>query len=751
MKNVLLFFLLLALFVACNEQDKENIEYQIAFAKVYGYVKYFHPSDEAANIDWDNFAIYGAGQVEKCTSEEEFLETLKNLFLPIAPSIQFLSDEDTTSIDLQSITPKDVSEYDLTYWQHKGVSLGMTNNGRPYSSVRVNREFVTDNSSSFGNIMTSLEASKYLGKEFKYTGWVKLEKGSKGTGHLWFRVDKSNSTVGFFDNMGNSPIKEDHWQQYEINGEIDSTAASLAFGCFLQGKGKLLLDDVKLEYKEGENWISVPLENSSFEGNALTDSGQWRHSGSGYTFDISEAERYEGDKSAIIRFEGDFTKGKGIPLFDYHPKFGEMIKKKISQNISCQIPLVLYCNVDNTYPKSINENLPSLKKEVENSTNEATELAVRLGNIINVYNVFQHFYPYLDVITVDWEKELEKALIRCYTDSTQIDHLITLQKFTASLKDGHIRVSSGNMETFVPPIAWEWIENTLVVTAVYDKSLDLAIGDEILQIDGQSATVFFEKIHSKISAGTEGWLNHRAQTESLYGPEDSKVIIKTRDKSVELTRDKDIYQQGLQKAKETYKAINDSVFYLNLDVVPMDTINKLMPELDKFESIICDLRGYPKGNHGFISHLLKTKDTTDGWMQVPQIIYPDQENIVGMEKFSWMLETSMPYLGDKQIIFITDGSAISYAESFMGYIEGYNLATIVGQPTAGTNGNINPFELPGGYRLSWTGMKVSKHDGSQHHAIGVTPDIFLSKTIDGVKAGKDEFLEKAIELTDQKK
>jgi hypothetical protein len=30
----------------------------------------------------------------------------------------------------------------------------------------------------------------------------------------------------------------------------------------------------------------------------------------------------------------------------------------------------------------------------------------------------------------------------------------------------------------------------------------------------------------------------------------------------------------------------------------------------------------------------------------------------------------------------------------MGYIEGYNLTTIVGQPTAGTNGDINIFILP---------------------------------------------------------
>ncbi len=751
MNNSLLSLFLFALVASCNSQVNQNIENQKAFAKIYGYVKYFHPSDEASSIDWDKFAIYGASQVENCKSEEELLETLKTIFEPIAPSITFYIGEETSNFDFQIITPKDSTNYDLAYWQHKGVSLGMTNNGKPYSSIRVNRNFEINNSSPFGNIMTQIEASKYSGKEFKYTGWVKLEKGSKGTGSLWFRVDKSDGTMGFFDNMGNSPITENKWQQYEITGTIDSLASNLFFGCFLNGKGKLLLDDMKLDYKQGGHWVSIPLGNSGFESKEITDEGQWRYSGSGYAFNVSEIDKNRGDKSAIIQYEGDIEKGRGAALFDQHPGFGELINKKISGNIFCQIPIALYCNDEYTYPKSNEENLRSLKKEIENSSNENTDLALRLGNVINVYNVFQHFYPYYDVIDVDWDKELEKALFKSYEDSTEKNHLTTLQKFTASLKDGHIRVSSKNMESFVPPIAWEWVENKLIITDVYDDTVGLTIGDEVLKIDGQSTTEFFKEINSKISAGTDGWLKYRAKTESLYGPKDSKLVIGTKDESIELSRDKNIYQANRQNSiqKFTYKEINNDVFYLNLDLVNMDTINTLLPKLEGYKSIIFDLRGYPKGNHGLISHLLKTKDTTEGWMQVPQIIYPDQENVVSWESFEWMLETATPYLGDKQIIFITDGRAISYAESFMGYIEGYELGTIIGQPTAGTNGNINPFELPGGYSLSWTGMKVNKHDGSQHHALGVTPDIYVSKTIEGVKAGKDEFLEKAIELTEQ--
>jgi len=70
----------------------------------------------------------------------------------------------------------------------------------------------------------------------------------------------------------------------------------------------------------------------------------------------------------------------------------------------------------------------------------------------------------------------------------------------------------------------------------------------------------------------------------------------------------------------------------------------------------------------------------------------------------------------------------------------------VGGPTAGTNGNVNPFTLPGGYRVVWTGMKVLKHDGKQHHGVGIQPTVPVTRTIKGVAAGRDEMLERGIEV-----
>ncbi|HEY8969768.1 MAG TPA: S41 family peptidase, partial [Puia sp.] len=104
-----------------------------------------------------------------------------------------------------------------------------------------------------------------------------------------------------------------------------------------------------------------------------------------------------------------------------------------------------------------------------------------------------------------------------------------------------------------------------------------------------------------------------------------------------------------------------------------------------------------------------------------------------------------PHLNGK-VFFITDGSAISYADSYMGYIKDFHLATIVGQATAGTNGDVNRMALPGGYNVQFSGLLVKDHQGGKHHLKGIVPDVPVERTIRGIREGRDEMLDKALEL-----
>jgi hypothetical protein len=64
----------------------------------------------------------------------------------------------------------------------------------------------------------------------------------------------------------------------------------------------------------------------------------------------------------------------------------------------------------------------------------------------------------------------------------------------------------------------------------------------------------------------------------------------------------------------------------------------------------------------------------------------------------------------------------------------------------GPMGNIDPFPLPGGYSVVWTGMRVRKRNGTAHHGVGIAPNVRVSPTVAGVRAGRDEVLERAVAL-----
>ncbi len=499
-------------FSATIAQENNKIENLKTFAKVYGYVKYFH-------------------QVEKCQTKEQLLITLNELFLPIAPTIKLYMTEDNIKFNVTSITPDNPNKYKTTYWQHSGVDYGMMYQNLTYRSVRINRkktiERITMKSYQYrwGNFMTKLAAEKYKGKKIKLTGSVKLTDGSKGIGHLWLRVDIPNSQEGFYNNMADNPIIDNKWNKYEIEGEVDTAASDIALGCFLTGDGELLADDMHLYYMDDEKWIEIPIRNSNFESEGISSSIKkttWKHSGGGnYSIKVID-NSYEGKKCASIKKHTQNISLNGKKIFDAEPEIGEVINKNVGNGISCIIPLVLYCNKEHTYPISDKNRSDSILNSMKIKD---VNLPVRLGDIIITWNVFQHFFPYFEEVKVDWEKELEKALLKCYQDKDDKDFMVTLQQFTAPLKDGHIWVTHGNGRNFTSSITWEFIENKLVITKVCDSDIKLKAGDIVTQINGLNPKKYFENVESKISAATPGWLAHESEIISLQGEKDSKLSI----------------------------------------------------------------------------------------------------------------------------------------------------------------------------------------------------------------------------------
>jgi hypothetical protein len=200
-----------------------------------------------------------------------------------------------------------------------------------------------------------------------------------------------------------------------------------------------------------------------------------------------------------------------------------------------------------------------------------------------------------------------------------------------------------------------------------------------------------------------------------------------------------------EKRPAPVSELEPGLWYVDLTRASMADVTAKLDAIAGARAVVFDVRGYPTdAGAGILPYLLDAPET-DRWMHVAKIVGPFHE-AAGWLDFGWNVKPAAPHVAGR-VVFLTDGRAISYAESVMGYVGDRRLGTIVGGPTAGTNGNVASFVTPSGLRVSFTGMRVTRHDGrSPLHLVGVKPDVALAPTLAGVRAGRDEVLERGVEV-----
>ena len=94
---------------------------------------------------------------------------------------------------------------------------------------------------------------------------------------------------------------------------------------------------------------------------------------------------------------------------------------------------------------------------------------------------------------------------------------------------------------------------------------------------------------------------------------------------------------------------------------------------------------------------------------------------------------------------LIDERAVSHAETTGLFLEAANGTKFIGSATAGANGDVRTLPVPGGIRIVYSGVGVRHADGRQLQRIGLVPDLEVKPTIRGIREGRDEVLEKALE------
>jgi C-terminal processing protease CtpA/Prc len=420
----------------------------------------------------------------------------------------------------------------------------------------------------------------------------------------------------------------------------------------------------------------------------------------------------------------------------------------LGAGLSAAVPLALYADAHGTLPR-IEYPKRLLDNDIVYSGNDR---ATRLAAVMLGWNILQHFYPYFDVAKVDWLQELPKALTAAAIDPDEVSFLQSLRRLVAALHDGHGAVNhtcEPDLQTL--PIVWKWIEDHLVIVSIAPDvaGSDVRIGDVVASIDGRPSLEAIQDLEQLVSAASPPLKRLGAISWLTLGPPGSCARLRlvrdgTQEHEVELSRYSMLLPYAGGEARPSITAeLKHGVQYFDLTRGTDSEFEAALPQLAVARGLILDLRGYPKVSMTFLQHLTDAPLSSAMW-HIPIISKPDHLDRVYIAD-RWQLEPLRPRITAK-VVILTDERAISFAETMLAIVEAYKLAEIVGSTTAGTNGNIVRCTLPGRYDLVWTGLRVLKHDGSEHHGNGVRPTVTINRTLKGVSEGRDEVLERAVEI-----
>jgi hypothetical protein len=428
----------------------------------------------------------------------------------------------------------------------------------------------------------------------------------------------------------------------------------------------------------------------------------------------------------------------------------ERVFKSVGSGVWCVLPLTLYTRDDATLPRPVTAPTWAGPWQI-GWRPSGNDRATRLGAVMLAWTILQHFYPYFDVIESDWDAALRAALRSAAADEDDAAFAGTLRRLIAQLQDGHGMVVHASDPQYFLPLALDIAEDRLVVThSDFETGMGPQRGDLVVNIDGRPWREVADEHAAEISAATPGFARWRLCQSLVRGHRGHAMIEVegaggiTATYRIERTTGGS-HEGATQEARPgMLTEIEPGIWYIDLDRIRDRDFRAALPQLAEARGLIFDMRGYPAGlSTVVISHLIDEPVTCAQW-HVPIVLKPDREGMT-FNVSNWHVLPRPPRL-TAPAAFIIDGRAVSYAETYMGIVEHYELAEIVGEPTAGTNGNINQFALPGGYTVVFTGMKVLKHDGAQHHGVGILPTVPVSRTIEGVRAGRDEMLKRAIDV-----
>jgi hypothetical protein len=192
-----------------------------------------------------------------------------------------------------------------------------------------------------------------------------------------------------------------------------------------------------------------------------------------------------------------------------------------------------------------------------------------------------------------------------------------------------------------------------------------------------------------------------------------------------------------------YQFIKYDIGYVHLGTIKKDLLPEIFSTFRNTKGIIIDIRNYPSEFVVFSmgAYLVHTKKEFAKFTTC-DIGYPG--------RFRWtppvsVGEDSAEHFKGKIVILVNE-LTLSQAEYTAMAFRAAGTAVVLGSTTAGADGNVSLVMLPGNIRTGISGIGVYYPDGKETQRVGIIPDVEVKPTIKGIREGRDELLEKGIEI-----
>ena len=408
----------------------------------------------------------------------------------------------------------------------------------------------------------------------------------------------------------------------------------------------------------------------------------------------------------------------------------------------------------------------SITNETSYDTMLFPDMAYRLLALFRYWNIVNYYFPYRDLCDQKWSEVLADMLPDFIIAGDQEEYIFACLKLAVKIDDSHGFFVPGSIIYYMKegllkvPFETQFLEEKLVVTMftgedAYVKE-NIKIGDVILAIDGELVDDIVERMLPYTPASNYAVKLRDISAKILKGNLNTVTLKVMRDDTcfdINVTR-YDVHQLKIpnyfnpQPEKEGYRILDNNIGYvLPSSCKAEERYNGIKKVLSGTKGIIIDMRCYP-GDYISI-HFLKYLDCTS--MMFSLVSYADTSypGYFFIQKFPEHLNRDQQNIYKNKIVVIVNEYTQSSAED---NVLGFQLApnvVVIGSTTAAADGKVANFSIPGGIKTYMTGLGVYYPDGNDLQRVGVKIDEVIKPTISGVRASKDELLERAIEIIEE--